>query len=187
MPVAEFLQILDLEITNRSLLAINSSLEAAKHKQAKEIRELRRRLRESRLVLPPKAYLAAQSEEGEEEADDEDDDDDDGSDLGKACEEDASFVRVKTMLDMLLQEGKKALETRTEDYIPANGGARVLHEEEARTWRLGERSLSTSLSASYRDSENGLSRSQTPSMSGADNAQDLRSEDEVEDLVVATL
>ena len=41
-------QIEDLEITNRSLMVINASLEAAKHRQAKEIRDLRRRLRESR-------------------------------------------------------------------------------------------------------------------------------------------
>ena len=40
-------QILDLEITNASLLSINTSLERLKSAQAKEIRELRRRLRDS--------------------------------------------------------------------------------------------------------------------------------------------
>ena len=61
------LQIADLEITNRSLLSINSTLEATKHRQAKEIRELRRKLRESRLVLPPSAFKAVKSSITEDE------------------------------------------------------------------------------------------------------------------------
>jgi len=51
----------DLEITNRSLLAINASLEKTKARQAQEIRELRRKLRETRLMLPPLTYRAVKS------------------------------------------------------------------------------------------------------------------------------
>ena len=51
-------KIADLEITNKSLLAINAMLEADKHRLSKEIRYLRRRLREQRLSLPPQAYRA---------------------------------------------------------------------------------------------------------------------------------
>ena len=56
-----------MEITNKSLLAINASLEAAKHKQAKEIRDLRRRLRETRLSLPPRVYKELRSSGAAEE------------------------------------------------------------------------------------------------------------------------
>lgn len=51
-------KIADLEITNKSLLAINTMLEADKHRLSKEIRDLRRRLREQRLSMPPQAYRA---------------------------------------------------------------------------------------------------------------------------------
>ncbi|EUC59218.1 cytochrome P450 family protein, putative, partial [Rhizoctonia solani AG-3 Rhs1AP] len=53
----------DLEISNKSLLAINASLEATKSRQVKEINALRRRLRESRFVLPHSAYLALEQED----------------------------------------------------------------------------------------------------------------------------
>lgn len=43
---------LDLEISNASLLAINASLERGRHKQAGEIRELRRKFRDRSLHLP---------------------------------------------------------------------------------------------------------------------------------------
>ena len=92
-------QIADLEITNRSLLAINSSLESTKHRQAKEIRELRRRLRESILVLPPVAYRAAQSSIPEstlpdDELDDDDDDDDPEDEAILEGTSDESYRRV---------------------------------------------------------------------------------------------
>lgn len=51
-------KIADLEITNKSLLAINAILEAEKHRMQKEMRDLRRRLREQRLSLPPAAFRA---------------------------------------------------------------------------------------------------------------------------------
>lgn len=56
-----FPQIKDLEITNRSLLVINTSLEMAKNRQAKEICDLLWKLIESRLILPPLTYQAVMS------------------------------------------------------------------------------------------------------------------------------
>ncbi|KAH8102398.1 hypothetical protein BXZ70DRAFT_928414 [Cristinia sonorae] len=133
----------DLEITNRSLLAINSSLEATKHRQAKEIRDLRRKLRESRLILPPRAYRAVKSSDSafarDDDEDDDDDDDDENEEEQQAVVEgktDATYRRVRGLLESLLEEGRRALETKPEDLAPGGkGGAKVLSEEEARTWR----------------------------------------------------
>lgn len=44
-------------------MAINTMLEATKARQAKEIRDLRRKLRETRLILPPRAFAAIRSSE----------------------------------------------------------------------------------------------------------------------------
>ncbi len=124
-----------MEITNNSLLAINSSLEATKHRQAKEIRDLRRRLRESRLVLPPPAYRAVQSSLGKEEEEEEEDDDDDNDEIEPPRPEE-TYNRVKSILELLLEQGRKALESKPEDHlVSSKGGTKVLSEEEARTWR----------------------------------------------------
>jgi hypothetical protein len=127
-----------LEITNRSLLAINASLESAKHRQAKEIRELRRKLRESRLILPPRAYRAVKSsidhdDTGEEE--EEEEGDENGEDSGRQTG-DVTFDRVRALLEGLLQTGRRALELKKEDFFQGGkGGTRVLSAEEVRTWR----------------------------------------------------
>lgn len=129
----------DLEITNRSLLTINSSLEATKNKQAKEIRDLRRKLRESRLILPPRDYRAVKSSLGP------DDDDGDGEDEEDSEVEDAAegngdeiYKRVKLMLEGLISSGKKALETKVEDFAEGGkGGAKVLTAEEVKSWHRG--------------------------------------------------
>lgn len=135
-------QIADLEITNRSLLAINSSLEAMKHRQAKEIRELRRKLRESRLILPPRAFQAVKSklEHDDTASEDDGDDDDDEYDESRHGTEDEVFKRVKIIIEGLLDAGKRALESKPGDFLEGSkGGAKVLHAEEVRIWRdLGE-------------------------------------------------
>lgn len=135
-------QIEDLEITNRSLMVINASLEAAKHRQAKEIRDLRRRLRESRLILPPKAYRLVTSGEavstsiGADLYDDEDDEDedDDTSELGTLNVDkinDEGFKRCQNLLEALLEDGRRALATKSEDFEATRGNAtKVLHAEE---------------------------------------------------------
>lgn len=129
-----------MEITNRSLLVINSSLEATKHKQAKEIRDLRRKLRESRLILPPKAYLAVKSSlSPAEAADDEEEDAEEGDDEEEGDEEsfskqDETYRRVKSMLDGLIESGKKALETKPDDFREGGKGGKVLNPVELQSW-----------------------------------------------------
>jgi hypothetical protein len=127
-------QIADLEITNRSLLAINASLETAKHRQAKEIRELRRKLRESRLILPPRTYQAVKSSTDHDDTTDEDDDaDDKEEEEDRPNDGDQMYKRIKAMLEALLDSGRKALEA---DFSKgAKGMAKVLNAEEVRTWR----------------------------------------------------
>ncbi|KAI9512882.1 hypothetical protein F5148DRAFT_972766 [Russula earlei] len=123
----------DLEITNRSLLAINASLEATKHRKDTEIRELRRKLRESRLMLPPRAYRAIKSSLSPEETadDDEDMDDDDGD------EHDETYRRIKGMLEGLLEMGRRALRAEPRDFGTQGTGVKVLSAEEVRSWQGG--------------------------------------------------
>ncbi|KAI0800617.1 hypothetical protein C8Q74DRAFT_1364324 [Fomes fomentarius] len=134
----------DLEITNRSLLAINATLEATKHRQAKEIRELRRKLRESRLILPPPTFRAVKSslthdDTAEEDEEDEEEDDEDDEEENQAIVEgkaDEAYRRVKIMIDTLLDSGRRALESKPEDFVgTGKGGAKVLTAEEVRSWR----------------------------------------------------
>ncbi|KAH9932029.1 uncharacterized protein BXZ73DRAFT_101404 [Epithele typhae] len=177
-------KIADLEITNRSLLAINSTLEAAKHRQAKEIRELRRKLRESRLILPPPAYRAVKSSlTYDDTAEDEDEDDDEDEDEvinqgiveGKA---DEAYRRVKLMIDGLLDSGRRALESKPEDFVGTGiSGAKVLTEEEVRDWRGDDSMLDIDADTISLHS----SRPLTPSRIAVPNDDGgLGSEDEVE-------
>ncbi|KAJ3551414.1 hypothetical protein NP233_g13085 [Leucocoprinus birnbaumii] len=147
-------KIADLEITNRSLLAINASLEKTKDRQAKEIRELKRKLRETRLILPPRAYRAVKSSldpneigDDEEDVDSElssDNDEDEefhsadeglGSGTGTGKKSDETYRRIKFIIENLLETGKKALENTREDLMDAKGGAKVLTAEEVESWR----------------------------------------------------
>jgi hypothetical protein len=134
-------QIADLEITNRSLLAINASLEQTKHRQAKEIRELRRKLRESRLVLPPRLYRAVAHDDevdpDDEEGDDEADEAQEGGDDKPPVEgqDDEVYQRIRVILEGLIESGKRALETKPDDFVgTSKGGAKVLSAEEVRNW-----------------------------------------------------
>lgn len=122
-------------------MVINASLEAAKHRQAKEIRDLRRRLRESRLILPPKTYrLITSGQAGNTPLDDDDDDDDEG-DVDEDEDEDddtnvdkindEGFKRCRNLLEALLEDGKRALATKPEDFeVTSGSAAKVLHAEE---------------------------------------------------------
>jgi hypothetical protein len=129
-------QIEDLEITNRSLLAINASLEATKHKQLTEIRELRRKLRESRLMLPPRTYRTLKSSLSPEDiADDEDIDDDSNGDDDGDDEHDETYKRIKGILEDLLETGRRALRAEPRDFEKQCSGVKVLSAEEVRSWR----------------------------------------------------
>ncbi|KAG2044382.1 hypothetical protein BDR03DRAFT_995643 [Suillus americanus] len=127
-------KIADLEITNKSLLLINASLETTKNRQAKEIRDLKRKLRESRLILPPRAFRAVESlvreeQEKEEDEEGEDNDSEEGED-----EPDEAYARVKELLEGLLESGRKALE-KTPDDFRQGLFAKVLNADEVRSWR----------------------------------------------------
>lgn len=178
------MQIADLEISNRSLLAINSSLEATKHRQAKEIRDLRRKLRESRLILPPPAYRAVKSslthdDTAEDEEDEDDDDDEDETEIveGKA---DEAYRRVKSMIEGLLDSGRRALKSTPDDFVGAGkGGAKVLTAEEVRTWRGDDEK--SFLDADMDNASMSSSRPLTPSrVAVPDSDEETDSEDEVE-------
>ncbi|KAI0714905.1 hypothetical protein C8Q76DRAFT_440448 [Earliella scabrosa] len=183
-------KIADLEITNRSLLAINATLEATKHRQAREIRELRRKLRESRLILPPPTYRAvksslthddtAEEEDEDEEEDEEDEEENQAIVEGKA---DEAYRRVKSMIDTLLDSGRRALESQPEDFVGSGkGGAKVLTAEEVRTWRGDDVDETRStLDADVDNTSLASSRPLTPSRVAVPDSDDgLGSEDEVE-------
>ncbi|KAF9454188.1 hypothetical protein P691DRAFT_754951 [Macrolepiota fuliginosa MF-IS2] len=169
-------KIADLEITNRSLLAINASLEKAKDRQAKEIRELKRKLRESRLILPPRTYRAVKSSldpneigDDEEDIDSSDSENDDNGDIRSDSaaddawgKDDDTYRRVKLMIENLLDSGRRALEETKEDYMDAKGPAKVLTAEEVESWR-DTGSISAEEVESWRD---------TGSISGAGRLSD---------------
>lgn len=123
-------KIADLEITNQSLLLINASLETTKNRQAKEIRDLKRKLRESRLILPPRAFRAVESLVREEQEDEVEDDDSEEGESGP----DEAYARVKDMVEGLLESGRKALE-KTPDDFRQGLSAKVLNADEVRSWR----------------------------------------------------
>lgn len=175
------LQIEDLEISNRSLLAINASLEAAKHKQAKEIRDLRRKLRESRLILPPRAYRAVKSSYGpdDEEPDDEGDDDAEG-DESEPEDSDMVYKRVKSLIEGLLSSGKRALEAKPETPVSSKSGAKVLSAEEVKSWRESSNSGSD-----HEDMDIRPRRSRPPSRSRRASGRNADSEEEVESMAYA--
>jgi hypothetical protein len=125
-----------LEITNRSLLAINASLETTKHRQATEFRELRRKLRESRLMLPPRTFRAIKSSLGPEDVADDEDIDEDGNDEGDDDDEhDETYGRIKSILEDLLETGRRALRAEPRDFEKQGSSVKVLSAEEVRSWR----------------------------------------------------
>ncbi|KAL1742017.1 hypothetical protein HDZ31DRAFT_66355 [Schizophyllum fasciatum] len=129
-------KIADLEITNKSLLAINASLEKTKNRQAKEIRDLRRKLRESRLILPPRAYRAVSKDEAtdaKEEEDEEDEDEEEEEELEEEANKDEAFQRLRAAIGGLIDSGKRALESKPE---VEHRTTKVLSAEEVQSWRV---------------------------------------------------
>lgn len=176
-------KIADLEITNKSLLLINASLETTKNRQAKEIRDLKRKLRESRLILPPRAFRAVESLAHEEEAEEGDDDDD--SEEGEDGPDEA-YARVKDMLEGLLESGRKALE-KTSDDFRQHLSAKVLNADEVRSWRDSGQEFDTVLDAHGRgdNAEIQVTVHLSPShVAVPDSDADDLSEDEVERLTL---
>jgi hypothetical protein len=96
-------------------------------------------------MLPPPAFRAIKSSLGPEDvADDEDtdedgdkddkDDDDDGGGDGNE-HHDATFSRVKGILEDLLEGGRRALRAEPSDFERQGSGVKVLSAEEVRSWR----------------------------------------------------
>lgn len=171
----------DLEISNKSLLAINISLEATKHRQAKEIRDLRRKLRESRLILPPRAYRAVKSSLGPEEMEDDEEveeEDDDGVDEPDADTADKAYQRVKALLDDLMNSSRRALASTPQDFGPLKSGAKVLTAEEVKNWRDSSGSPSSTRPISP-------ALVAVPDSSSEESSDSIDSEDEVEDMMFA--
>ena len=100
------------------------------------MRELRRKLRESRLMLPPRAYRTLKSSLSPEDmADDEDIDDDSNGDDDGDDEHDVSYKRIKGILEDLLETGRRALRAEPRDFERQCSGVKVLSAEEVRSWR----------------------------------------------------
>ncbi|EJU02895.1 hypothetical protein DACRYDRAFT_21841 [Dacryopinax primogenitus] len=97
-------KIADLEIQTASLQQLTASLERERHKQSLEIRELRRKLRESRLSLPPRTFQALKTTW---EADGLDLESEEEEDHDKA---DPVWERVKGLVDDMLNVGGRAVE-----------------------------------------------------------------------------
>ncbi|KAJ4464138.1 hypothetical protein C8R41DRAFT_132329 [Lentinula lateritia] len=178
-------KIADLEITNRSLLAINSTLEATKHRQAKEIRELRRKLRESRLILPPHTYRAVTSNDTETLALPEEDDEEEDEEEEETHGNDQTYMRIRIRLDEMIQSAQKALTTNYTDFAEMKGPTKVLSEQEVRDWRGSEDVGDVSLVLEDEDERNEVLLMRAPSRNGEMGIQDsdsdgTTSEDEVE-------
>ncbi|TKA51095.1 hypothetical protein B0A53_05881 [Rhodotorula sp. CCFEE 5036] len=170
-------RIADLEIRNASLLTINADLERLKVKHRKEIRDLRRKLRES-VGGAGLALLRAQMSNLDEGVEDDPDDFADGSDdegdasaAGAAAvpeptwpeilEEDPAFSAVAARLESLIGRAKRAIE-----YEPARNetAGRVLSAAEveaAQQFAFDPISTSTSTSTSTSASDNEGQRSRT--------------------------
>ena len=90
-------------------------------------------------MLPPRAFHAIKSSLGPEDvADDEvtDEDGDEDDDGGDGNEHhDATFGRVKGILEDLLESGRRALRAEPSDFERQGGSVKVLSAEEVRSWR----------------------------------------------------
>lgn len=155
-------KVLDLEITNKSLLSINSSLELTKVKQTSEIRDLRRRLRESRTHLPISTLSMSISdrefpEEGRRPPDDYSDDEDLEEEdremtWEEILEEDPTFAGVTRTLMTLIKKGKVAILEKDVEVPPEGTGfGRVLHSSELVEVEDGVKGVESGLGAVQED------------------------------------
>ena len=149
------------------MLTINASLETSKHRQAKEIRDLRRKLRESRLILPPRAYRAikANLDHDTEDEDEEDEtEQEDTSDHTAERKDDEVFKRIRLMVEGLIERGTRALETKPDDFSEGRkGSAKVLSADEVRNWQ-GSGSLDDKVPSIGGHLEQDTSRPVSPSL-----------------------
>lgn len=123
-------------------MAINATLEATKSRQAKEIRDLRRKLRETRLILPPRAFNALRSTEASSTeqlplegapapaslVDEEDDDEDE-----EEPDPDPLFDRITSMVDAMIGHAKDAIK-RVNEPDDVDAGMKVLSAAEVQRY-----------------------------------------------------
>ncbi|SCV71107.1 BQ2448_2695 [Microbotryum intermedium] len=139
-------KILDLEITNKSLLSINASLEQLKIKHTAELRDMRRRMRESNAGLALAPFRTPQSPRKTKavstngsvspfegiSSDDEEDGDDEGGDESEVSwerilDKDPHYAAVCQTIEALMRRGKQAIASKVEE---KNLGGRVLNAME---------------------------------------------------------
>ncbi|GAA5975490.1 hypothetical protein JCM5350_002629, partial [Sporobolomyces pararoseus] len=119
-------RIMDLEIRTSSLLSINAQLERQKLKQTSEIRELRRKLRESigggvgiRRFDVDEGRSSSSGGEFSDADEIEEEDEDEDREVQPSWEEllqsDPSFGQVATLVEGLIKRGKKAVEYKVEE------------------------------------------------------------------------
>lgn len=147
-------KIADLEITNKSLMAINSGLELTKHRQQREIRELRRRVRydqglsfgsedieaSRRLDRRP----SSETEKSDLNDDFHDDDEDLSSELGllpprEDPELEAAHQRCKGLIDAMLGQARATIMSRYAPESDPDGGVKVLSMGEVHEIQEAER------------------------------------------------
>lgn len=104
-------KLLDLEITNKSLMAINSALEVSKLKQAKEIRQLKRRLRDGRglLLVPASRDCTPTARLSDDEHFETDSDEDEDGLIRDDVELQDAYQRCKNLVDDMLQHARNAI------------------------------------------------------------------------------
>ncbi|GAA5866798.1 hypothetical protein JCM3774_001804 [Rhodotorula dairenensis] len=175
-------RIADLEIRNASLLTINADLERMKVKHRKEIRELRRKLRES-IGGAGLAALRAQMSSLDEGVDDDADDFADGSgdegDADKAAgaavpeptwpeilEEDPAFSAIAATVEGLIGRAKRAVEYEPARHEMAGRVLSAAEVEERFSASFDPLSTSTSNSASDEEGQRSKTITRASSMRG---------------------
>ena len=116
----------------------------------------------------------------EDDSEEEEEDEEAAKELleGKA---DKAYQRVRVMIEGLLESGRRALESKPEDFVGSGkGGAKVLTAEEVRNWRGDDNDTETRSMLDV-DASPSSSRPLTPSRVAVPDSDDgLGSEDEVE-------
>lgn len=124
----------EIILTPQISLAINASLEADKLRQSREIRDLRRRLRESRLSLPPRTYNELVKSSPEEPSLEESDDEDQAA---QEPDPDPVYDHVRDLIDSLLVRATQAMENVEKP--PSTAAFKVLSAAEVETYEHGRK------------------------------------------------
>ena len=86
-------------------------------------------------MLPPRTFRAIKSSLGPEDIADDEDIEEDGDNDEDDDEHDETYVRIKGILEDLLETGRRALRTEPRDFDKQGSGVKVLSAEEVRSWR----------------------------------------------------